>query len=116
MRFSRLESTVKNDGMYDPSVGNIVSVHNDSIWESKQLFSMSFARLMYQISYNYSFDKEGKDILKKIRSVNLHDFEELVATPSKSSWVPTFHRQALTILYFHTVLLRSNERPYLSEY
>jgi len=61
MRFSRLESTVgMNNGIQDENVGNVVLSHNETIWEAKQLFSNSFAKFMYQISMDYSHEREGK--------------------------------------------------------
>lgn len=45
MRFSRLESNANDEDYQDEEVGNIVSTHNEAIWESKQLFSHSFAKL-----------------------------------------------------------------------
>ena len=115
IRFSRLESTVINLNLHDEEVGNVVSNHNEALWESKQLFSNSFARLCFQISNNYSYDKAGKDIMREVRSINLHDFERLPKS-SKVKWISTFHRQAITILYFMTVILRSSSKPYFSEY
>jgi len=112
MRFSRLESIVEGDEVNDEEVENVVSSHNEAIWENKQLFSYSLAKLLYKISDNYSFSKEEKEILESVRSTNLHDFEKL----PKHKWISTFHRQALTILYFHTVVLRSSNKPYLAEY
>ena len=54
MRISRLESNVNEEDFQDDEVGNIVSVHNETLWESKQIFSTSFAKLWFQISKNYS--------------------------------------------------------------
>jgi hypothetical protein len=93
-----------------------VSSHNEMLWESKQLFSYSFSKLLFKISQEYSFDKEGKEVMELVRSSNLHDFDNLPKYSSKQKWVSTYHRQALTILYFHTVILRSTAKPYLKEY
>jgi hypothetical protein len=97
-------------------VDNVVSLHNEQIWESKQLFSYSFAKLLYKISHEYSFDKEGKEVMDQVRNSNLHDFDNLPKYSGKQKWVSTFHRQALTIIYFHTVILRSTAKTYLKEY
>ena len=115
MRFSRLESNVANDNYHDTEVGDVVSNHNETLWESKQLFSYSFAKLCFQISNSYSYDKAGKDIMREVRSTNLHDFDHLPKS-SKVKWLSTFHRQAITIIYFFTVILRSTAKPYFSEY
>ena len=45
IRFSRLESSVVNNEVRDKEVGNVISSHNETLWESKQLFSYSFAKL-----------------------------------------------------------------------
>ena len=50
-----------------------------------------------------------------VRSVNLHDFDRLPFS-NEWEWISTFHRQALTILYFHTAIIRSSSKPYLAEY
>ena len=115
-RFSRLESNVgHSDEGNDEEVDSVVSSHNEALWESKQLFSNSFAKLLFEISHDYSFDKEGKEVLEKVRQSNLHDFENLPKY-SKNKWVSTYHRQSLTILYFHSVIIRANSKPYLKEY
>ena len=115
MRFSRLESIAGPEDGNDDDVDTVVSTHNEMIWESKQLFSHSLAKLCYLISKDYSFEKEGDDVLEQVRSANLHDFNHLPKY-KKNRWVSTFHRQALTILYFHTVIIRSSSKPYLKEY
>lgn len=115
IRFSRLESNVEHEEENDQEVDNVVSTHNEMLWESKQLFSNSFAKLMYEISSNYSYDKEGKDVMTQVRQCNLQNLANLPKY-GKQKWVSTFHRQALTILYFHTVILRSNAKPFLKEY
>ena len=116
MRFSRLENNVEVlEEANDEDVDDVVSTHNEMLWESKQLFSFSFAKICYKISQDYKFDREGKDVLEQVRSSNLHDFDHLPRY-GKHKWVSTFHRQALTILYFHTVLIRSNVKEYLKEY
>jgi ubiquitin carboxyl-terminal hydrolase 9/24 len=111
-RFSRLESLVEPDESNDQEVSEVVSSHNEAIWESKQLFSHSLAKLLYRISDEYSFNREGSNILDSVRQANLQDLEHL----PKDKWVSTFHRHALTILYFHTVILRSSTRPFYGEY
>jgi hypothetical protein len=118
VRFSRLESNVEthdDNDENDEDVNDVVTSHNEAIWESKQLFSNSFAKMLFEISNNYSFEREGKNVLDQSRSANLHDFNHLPKY-SKHKWVSTFHRQALTILYFHTVILRSNAKPFFKEY
>ena len=116
MRFSRLESNVGlNDEVHDENVDSVVHGHNEAIWESKQLFSNSFAKFLYQISRDYSYEKETKDVFNDVRSTNLHDLDNLPKY-SVAKWVSTYHRQVLTILYFHTVILRSSGKPFLKEY
>lgn len=112
VRYSRLESLIQPEENNDQEVNSVVTTHNEHLWETKQLFSYSFAKLMFQVTDEYSFNKDGKDILESVRSSNLHDLDNLPKQP----WISTFHRQALTILYFHTVILRSNTRPYYVEY
>ena len=116
MRFSRLETNVNmKDDTPDSNVDDVVVSHNEAIWESKQLFSQSFAKLLYQISLDYSYVRGVKDCYDQVRETNLHDFVNLPKY-SHRKWVSTFHRQALTIIYFHTVILRSSTRPFLKPY
>ena len=112
VRFSRLESMVPQEESNDKEVDNAISSHNEQIWETKQLFSSSLAKLLYKVTDEYAYNSEGKDIMESVRDSNLHDFDNL----PKGKWVSTFHRQAVTILYFHTAILRSSTKPFLAEY
>ena len=112
VRYSRLESAVPQEESNDKEVDHAISSHNEQIWETKQLFSSSLAKLLYKVTDEYSFSSEGKDVMESVRGTNLHDFDNL----PKHKWVSTFHRQAITILYFHTAILRSTTKPFLNEY
>lgn len=116
LRFSRLESSanLSPEGT-DANVDDVVVSHNEAIWESKQLFSHSFAKLLYQVTLDYSYMRAVKDGYDQVRETNLHDLDNLPKYSSKK-WVSTFHRQALTIIYFHTVILRSSNKPHLKLY
>ena len=112
VRYSRLESIVLQEESNDKEIDHAISSHNQQIWETKQLFSSSLAKVLYQITEKYGFKSEGKDVMESVRDTNLHDFDNL----PKHKWVSTFHRQAITILYFHTAILRSTNKPFLNEY